>query len=355
MGVSPSGADSALRFAGGTSSNPARAVSRWKSLSGGKAAGSLPFFVPEEVLHASGMLPVTVWGDEYDRSASSLPWKVLDAWVLPPVPGQPEPADLLPDAASALPRISLRFSSRSMKVPTTEEALDCVERLRDWAGECTGRPPTDGALGKSIRIFNENRRLFSVLGGRLASDPGTYLAREVCWLYRSAMALPREAHSELLRAALSRGPAPEPGFRVKVFLGGRMVTTAAMEAIDAAGAAVVGEALAGGGRTPGSIDEERDPALALARRLRTQILGWVEPDAEPSWATRELDRVEASGADRFLFLGAGAEPQDHCRKLAAEAERRGIPFFCLEGDPSARFPERQAEEIARFLAPGEGH
>ncbi|HSL91892.1 MAG TPA: 2-hydroxyacyl-CoA dehydratase family protein, partial [Candidatus Limnocylindrales bacterium] len=234
--MSTCGAEDALRFAGRTSSDPARAISRWKALTGGKAAGCFPLYIPEEVLHAAGMLPVTVCGDEYLDVPASRPWEILDGWVLPPVSGlPPESVNFLPEAFSGLPQVSLSFSPRRMKVPSAEETLDRVELLREWAGDVAGRPATDGALGKSLSIFNENRKFFSALEERLAATPGAYSAVEVFRLLRSAMALPREAHTELLRAALTRNPARGRQFRAKIFLGGMAAFLPVMEAIDADG------------------------------------------------------------------------------------------------------------------------
>lgn len=348
------GADSALRFAARTSSHPARAVSRWKALSGGKAAGCFPFFIPEEVLHAAGILPVTVCGDEYRGAPAPGPWSVLDAFVFPPVPAPPpEFVNVLTEAVPRLPHVSLRLSGTTEALSTVE-ALDRVELLREWAEKISGRPVTDGALGKSIGVFNENRRLFSAMGKRLASVPGAYSATELYWLFRSALAIPGEAHSELLHAALSRGPGR--AFHSRIFLEGRIPTEAVVEAIDAAGAAVVGAAFLEGNRTPESMaDEGGDPALALARRLRSQLLGWAERQAVPSWAARQVDRVEASGADRFLYLGAGAGLADRSGELAAEAKKRGIPFLSLEADPSGEGRDGTKARIGGFLGTGKSH
>jgi hypothetical protein len=176
---------------------------------------------------------------------------------------------------------------------------------------------------------------------------------EVFSLVRSATALPREAHTELIRAALSRDPAPGRRFRAKLFLGGVMAPRAVMEAIDGAGGALVGDDLASGRRIhEAMVDERGDPALAISRSLRAQLLGLAAAEVEPSWAARVLARVEASGADRFLYLGtsASALPED-AGKLAAEAGRRGIPFLSLETDLSSRSPERQKRQIASFITP----
>jgi len=350
--MSSGGAEDALRFAGRTSSDPADAVSRWKATTGGKAAGCLPLYIPEEILHASGMLPVTVCGDEYRVVPEPCPWEIIDGWVLPPVSGlPPESVNFLPEAFTVLPQVSLGFPSRGMKVPSGEEALDRVEMLREWAGDVSGMPANDGALSKSISVYNESRRLFSALEGRLASTPGAYSAVEVYRLFRSAMALPREAHTGLLRAALSRGPADVRRFRARIFLGGMTALRPVMEAIDASGAALAGEAFDAGHRTlEAMVDEAGDPALALARRLRSRMLGLAEEEVDPSWAARLLDRVEASGAERFLHLGTGSDAHmEKIGKLAEEAGKRGIPFLCLEMDLSPGWPEQRKERIASFL------
>jgi hypothetical protein len=241
-----------------------------------------------------------------------------------------------------------------MKVPSTEETLDQVERLREWAGEFSGRPASDGALAKSISLYNENRGLFSALEGRLAESPGAYASLEVFSLVRSAAALPREAHTELIRAALSRDPAAERRFRARLFLGGVTAPRPVMEAIDEAGGVLVGDDLASGHRIHAAmVDEKGDPALAISRRLRAQLLRLAGTEAEPSWAARLFARVEASGADRFLYLGtSAADLPEEAGKIAAEAGRRGIPFLFLETDLSSRFPERQKAQIASFITPG---
>jgi hypothetical protein len=80
------------------------------------------------------------------------------------------------------------------------------------------------------------------------------------------------------------------------------------------------------------------------------MLGLAEEEVDPSWAERLLDRVEASGADRFLHLGTGvAAHSENIGKLAEGAGKRGIPFLCLEMDLFPGGTERSQERIASFL------
>ena len=345
------GAEDALRFAGRTCADPAGAASRWKALTGGKAVGCFPPLVPEEILHAAGILPVTVRGDEY--RGSSGPWSVLDGWVFSPVHGLPQDPDYFPaDPASGKPQFRILFTPRRMKVPSMEETLDQVEMLREWASDVSGRTVSDGALSKSISSYNENRMLLSGLEERLASCPGAFSAREVFRLIRSAAALPREAHSLLLRSALSRRPPPGRRVAARIFLGGATVPLRFMAAIDGASGALVGDDLEEGHRyNEQKADESGDPALAFSRRLRARLLGMEE--AERQRAARLLDRVRATGADRFIYMKTGIfESAEYAETLAAESGRLGIPFLCLEADLAGGISDSWKEEIASFIRNG---
>lgn len=345
------GAEDALRFAERTCADPAGAASRWKALTGGKAVGCFPPLVPEEILHAAGILPVTVRGDEY--RGSSGPWSVLDGWVFSPVHGLPQDPDYFPaDPASGKPQFRILFMHRRMKVPSMEETLDQVEMLREWAADVSGREVSDGALSKSISSYNENRMLLSGLEERLSSCPGAFSAREVFLLIRSAAALPREAHSFLLRSALSRTPTPARRVAARIFLGGSTAPLTVMEAIDGACGALVGDDLEEGHRyNEQRADESGDPALAFSRRLRARLLGLEE--AKRRRAARLLERIGTTGADRFLYMKTGSsESAEYAETLAAESGRMGIPFLCLAADPAGGIPDSWKEEIASFIKNG---
>jgi len=344
-------AGDALRFAERTCADPAGAASRWKALTGGKAVGCFPPLVPEEILHAAGILPVTVRGDEYGGSFG--PWSVLDGWVFSPVPCLPQyPEYIQADPASGKPQFHILFTPRRMKVPSMEETLDQVEMLREWACDVSGRTVSDGALSKSISSYNENRMLLSGLEERLASCPGSFSAREVFRLIRSAAVLPREAHSMLLRSALSRKPTPGRRVAARIFLGGATAPLQVMEAIDGACGSLVGDDLEEGHRyNEQKADESVDPALAFSRRLRARLLGLEE--AETRRAARLLDRVRATGADRFLYLKSGvSESAEYAEALAAESGRLGIPIFCLAADLAGGISNSWEEGIASFIRNG---
>jgi benzoyl-CoA reductase subunit C len=344
------GADDALRFAERTATDPALAAARFRALTGRMAVGCLPRCVPEEILHAAGMLPVTVTGDEYGDFPG--PWDVLDAWVFPPLPCLlPERETFLSEAVSARPRVSLRIPGPAKEL-SAEEALDRIEMFREWAGVVSGRPVTEGSLSRSVAAYNVHRSLFIELEGSLSEFPGLFAAREALWLVRSAMALPKEAHSLLLGRALTREPAPGRRIRSRIFVAGRLPSRSVMEAIDGAGAALVGvDFLECGRACDAMVEETGDPALSLARRLLAQAAGSAEAGKGRPGAAILLDRVAQAGADRLLYLGTGdfATTEEE-RELGPEAGRRGIPFLRIDTDVPGGIPGNRIERIGTFAA-----
>jgi benzoyl-CoA reductase/2-hydroxyglutaryl-CoA dehydratase subunit BcrC/BadD/HgdB len=161
------------------------------------------------------------------------------------------------------------------------------------------------------------------------------------------MVLPKEVHTQILTAALSRLRVPSRTEPPKVFLTGMMATEAVMEALDSAGAAIVGNDLALGHRYySGS---------PLARRhLRRDPCSTVHG----SGGGRIEDlfrRIVACGADRLILLRMnGCESETgEIPDLAAESRERGIPFLCLNVGPHAGERASAKARIQTFLEMGE--
>ena len=368
-------AEEAFRFASDVCASPASAASRWKALSGRKAAGCLPLYLPEEVVHAAGMLPVTVWGNEYPPgfrgtagSPSACPvsagiagavrsglWACLDAWACPstcepllhafeglfPAPGSP-------------PAFSFVFPGGPVDAPAREELLDRVEAFREWAGEASGRGVSEGALERSVRTYNENRRAFFLLEERMADAPGWISGKEYHALAGAGMAIPKEVHTRVLRAAVSRTGAAPAMSRAKVFLCGAMATFPLMSALDGSRAAIVGNDLALGRRYYEEFaDESGDMSVSLVRRH-------FRRDPCPTLhggGRRRLDhllgRVAACGADRVVFLRVPWCEPDSGGMAEAAFRERGIPFLLVDVDLHEANRTPAAARIEGFVETGE--
>ena len=369
------GADGAFRTASAACTDPAAAVSRWKMFSGRKAVGCAPLHAPEELLHAAGMLPVTVWGTE-DSSPSpggGPPFLCpvlrgifsairgdlgarIDAWVFPST------CDTLQNAYEVLrlsghpkPLFPLVFPLSGSSPGAAEFLLDRIEAFREWAEEVGGRPVSEGALDRSLRVYDGNRRRFGLLEERMAESPGYVTAEEYGWLSRAGMVLPKEAHSELLNAVLSRPAGSGSQNRGKVFLSGMLAPPGLLDTLDRAGASLVGNDLALGHRYyAGEAAGTGDAALSLVRRhLGREPCSTLHDGGIPR-ADFLFERIRASGADRVILVRVRrCEPEGGDLPWIAEGAReRGIPFLCLDTDLSAGERGTWKVRVEAFLEVG---
>jgi benzoyl-CoA reductase subunit C len=197
-------------------------VHAWKRANPrGKAVGYLPTYVPREILHAAGVLPVgilgggdrleIVRGDAYFQSyICHLPRSVIELGLS----GRLDVLDgmIFPSTCDVIRNLcgiwQLRFPdklARYLDVPQNFAPEVggrfyrgvLAELLSDVAA-LTGRRPEDCDVAASIRLYNENRRLVAELRRIRRAEPWLAPASEAYVLQRAGMVLPVEEHSALL-------------------------------------------------------------------------------------------------------------------------------------------------------------
>ncbi|MEI7705376.1 MAG: benzoyl-CoA reductase subunit C [Deltaproteobacteria bacterium] len=208
---------------------------RWKEAAPGrKVVGYLPVYVPAEIIHAAGMLPLgilgggenleVIHGDAYYQSyICRIPRSTLELGIT----GKFDFVDgfLFPSICDVIRNLSgiwkLLFPKvyvRYFDVP--QEFTDDVggvyyekelQELREGLAHLGGRPITDEALRTSIALFNENRKLVREVYDLRARTPWLTPTSEVYLVMRAGMVVPVEEHSALLReylAAVQAEPRP---------------------------------------------------------------------------------------------------------------------------------------------------
>ncbi len=205
----------------------------WKSaVPGRKVIGYMPIYVPREIIHAAGMLPLgivgggdqleVIHGDAYYQSyICRIPRSTIELGVsgrLDFVDGMlfPSICDVIRNLSGMWKLMFPNVYSRYFDVPQNYRddiggnyyAQELAE-LRDALGELGGAPITDDALRASIAAYNENRRLVRELYDYRIAQPWQAPAAEVYLLMRAGLALPVEQHTELLRDYLAAARAVE--------------------------------------------------------------------------------------------------------------------------------------------------
>jgi benzoyl-CoA reductase subunit C len=209
------------------------AAREWKAASPErKVVGYMPIYVPRELIHAAGMLPLgilgggdqleVIHGDAYYQSyICRIPRSTIELGVsgrLDFVDGMlfPSICDVIRNLSGMWKMMFPHVYVRYFDVPQNYRddiggnyyVNELAELLHDL-GNLRGKPVTKDELRHSIGLYNENRRLVRELYALRAQRPWQTPAAEVYLILRAGLVLPVEQHSELLRDYLAAAAAEE--------------------------------------------------------------------------------------------------------------------------------------------------
>jgi benzoyl-CoA reductase subunit C len=205
-----------------------KAVRAWKeAVPGRKAIGHMPIYVPRELIHAAGMLPVGVVGggdrleiirgDAYFQSyichiprstielALSQRLDALDGMLFPSI------CDVIRNLSGMW---TMLFPDRYVRYIDVPQNFDPqagglywrheLEILRDDLARLAQQPITNDALRHSIAVYNENRSAIRALYVARSKQPWFFPTSETYLMLRAGNVLPPEEHTALLRAYLEQ-------------------------------------------------------------------------------------------------------------------------------------------------------
>ncbi len=197
-------------------------VREWKQRTDGKAIGFMPVYVPREIIHAAGMLPVGIMGggdnleiirgDAYFQSyICRIPRSTIELGLL----GKLDFLDgmLFPAICDVIRNLSgmwtIMFPDCYVKYLDLPQNFDAagqafyrseLEHLARDFEVIAGKPISDTALNRSIMLYNENRQAISELYDLRSQRPSQVPTYEVYLLLRASNLLEVSEHTELLRA-----------------------------------------------------------------------------------------------------------------------------------------------------------
>ena len=199
------------------------AVKEWKAaVPGRKAIGYMPVYVPREIIHAAGMLPVgilgggdqleVIQGDAYYQSyICRIPRSTIEMGLT----GRLDCLDgmLFPSICDVIRNLSgmwqILFKDKYVRyidVPQNYDDeiggkfyIEEMQVLREDLGKLAGKPITDEAINASISVYNENRAALRELYAYRAAKPWQAPTSEVYLVQRAGMILPPEEHTQLVR------------------------------------------------------------------------------------------------------------------------------------------------------------
>lgn len=277
------------------SNDPYSTVKQWKEKTGKKVIGVSPMHVPEEIIHAAGMLPVIFW-------PSDEPITLGNSFTQPTICGYPR--SVFDDALKGklkfldggaycdcclaqrqfqfvmnyhvkLPFYFLLYLPQLLDEPLCKGHMVLQLRLmRDALEKFSGQKISDEQIRQSIVIFNKHRSLMRKLYDFRRINPGVLRAREVLAVVQSGLLMPKEEHSKMveeLLASLEKEKKPSVDGKARVVISGSMCQAPRLDvlnAIEDAGGVIVDDDLWMGARySITDAPETGDPFEALADRF----------------------------------------------------------------------------------------
>jgi benzoyl-CoA reductase subunit C len=343
----------------------------WKERSGGKVIGLFCCSVPEELIHAAGMLPVRLLGEHGDTSEADVHFPVnvcpypkacfdqalkgsydyLDGMVVPNVCDMVRAMFGFWKTHSSLPFVYFLEVPQKISPESTEFFTAELGRFRAALEEFAGRPLADDALRDAIRLFNSDRELLRRLSElRVTGGVSGSLVQDATL---SAMVLPKEQHVELMRATLAEAPVQGPADGLPLLLSASMLDESDfVRLIEECGGHVVADDMPAGTRYfHADVDpDDPDPLRALARRYLEDIPcpRKMLPEVHLEHLLQMLEGTGARGVVIHNLRACDCHLYEY-PYFKKELEARGLSVLFFRGEETATELEQQRADIEAFI------
>jgi benzoyl-CoA reductase subunit C len=339
------------------------AVRAWKANTGGLAVGFLPIYVPRELLHAQGVLPVglmggrpdleIIKGDAYYQSyICHLPrstielglngtYDVLDGLIFPAI------CDVIRNLSGMWQMLFPKMLVHYFDVPQNfDAAIGGAFYRRDLealsaALEARGaRPLTAEALGRSIALYNEDRRLVRALYELRRREPWKIPTHELYVVLRAALSMPVEESTPMFAdylALASANQSRRPQDQARVLVAGSFCEqppVALIRTLERSGCYIVDDDFVQVHRFIRSdIPVDGEPLQQLVNALLTDAVASPTRYIADGVKGADLEqRLAASGAEGVLFCAPSfCDPALLDQPMAVRAaERAGVPWTAFK-------------------------
>lgn len=341
-------------------SHPEQAVADHLAQTGKGAIGMMPIYAPEELVHATGFLPVGLWGGSRPVAkartylppfACSIMQQVMELECEGVYDGLAAVVFSVP--CDTLKCMSQKWKGTSPVLVFThpqnrglEAANRFLEReyaiLQEKLETITGVKITNAALENSIRIYNENRAAMREFSALAAQYPQVISAVDRHAVFKARLFLEKSRHTamvrELMEAVRASEPQPWTGKRV-VVTGILLEPDGLLELFDRLGLAIAADDLAQESRqvrvdVP---DGDEAPLYRLARVWQNLYGCSVATDTKKQRGPMLLDMVRKTGADAVVVaMMKFCDPEEWDYPIYfKQLEAQGVPNLMIEVDQEA--------------------
>lgn len=303
--------------------DPRKAMADHLAETGKGAIGMMPIYAPEELVHATGFLPVGLWGGSRPVTKARTYLPPFACSVMQQVMElECEGAyDDLAAVVFSVPCDTLKCMSQKWKGTSPvlvfthpqnrglEAANRFLEReyaiLKEKLEDITGVKMTNAALERSIQIYNENRAAMREFSALAARCPQVISAVDRHAVFKARLFMEKSRHTALVRSLMEavRASEPQPWTGKKVVVTGILLEpNGLLELFDRLGLAIVADDLAQESRqirvdVP---DGDEAPLYRLAKVWQNMYGCSVATDPQKQRGPMLLDMVRKTGADAVV-------------------------------------------------------
>jgi len=334
-------------------------LSRQWSREGHRVIGCLDSYIPEEFIHAAGMIPLRILGSTANVTLADSYLPVFAGKLARSILEQGLRGDLAHLAGIAISNSSdavrMLYDLWGRHIPQQRAFLIDVpailegetnhrvfrQAMLEFKGELekfAGKPLEPAALSRSIAVFNENRRLLKEIASLLGASPPRLSAETYLDALLSGFVLTKEKHNELLGQLLesSRRDTPEKTEELTPLhvSGPILVDRSFLPLLRQCGATMVSEELGTGSRYFwDEVDEAGEPVEAVIERYWSKIPESYKTPMEPRWR-HLLNHIERSNARGVIFVieKYSDEDQYDYPVWRDRLRSRGIPCLLLDSE-----------------------
>jgi len=354
--------------------NPKKAMDDYKAETGKGAIGILPLYAPEELIHATGYLPMGIWGGQKQITKARTYLPAFACSIMQQVM-ELQCAGAYDDLAAVLisvPCDTLKCLSQKWKgtSPTIvftqpqNRGLDAANNflveeyklIKTRLEEIVGAPITNADIEASITVYNENRAVMREFVKVAADYPQIIDPVKRHAVFKARMFMEKSKHTALVKELLAEIKA----MPVEAWTGKKVILTGIMaepnELLDIFkefGIAVVDDDLAQESRQIriDVIDGEDGPLYRLAR-VWQQLYGCaVATDTKKVRGKMLINKVAQTGADAVIVcMMKFCDPEEWDYPVYyREFEEKGIRSLLIEVDQESTSFEQAKTRIQSFV------